>query len=91
MNTLSARIGAAILMVGLITWGYWWMLAVAALVFLFVYNSYYEILIWGVCFDALYASPQRGILDWHAHIAVLISIALLLAVIFLKKRLAFYS
>jgi hypothetical protein len=88
---LAGRIGAAILMVILIAWGYWWMSLIAAGVFLFIYSSYYEIIVWGVCFDALYASPQQGVFDYRAHIVFLISVALFFASIFLKKRLAFYS
>ena len=91
MNSLPVRIAAAILMIMLIAWGYWWLILIAAVLFLFVFSSYYEIFLWGIAFDALYAPPQEGFFDYHTHIATLISLILYFAAIFMKKRLAFYS
>ncbi len=85
MNNLSLRIGSGILMILLIAWGYWWLILIAACAFLFIYPSYYEILLWGVIVDALYASP------YQAHIAFIFAAILLFISIFFKKRLAFYS
>ena len=85
------RICSFVLMVGFLAWGYWWLILIAAVFFLFMFSAYYEILLWGICFDALYAAPQQGILDYHAHGGVLIAIIFFIAAIFLKKRLAFYS
>ena len=91
MNTVTGRVGAAFIMIVLLAWGYWWLTLIAAVIFLFVYDSYYEIVLVGICFDALYASPQQGALDYHTHLATIAAIVLLFASIFLKKRLAFYS
>ncbi len=85
------RILAGVLMVILIAWGYWWMPLVAGIIFLFVFNSYYEIILWGVIFDALYTViPQNGY-DYRVHLGAFISLVLYFSGIFLKKRLAFYS
>ena len=90
------RILAAVLMIILIAWGNWWMILAAVVVFLFLYDTYYEIILWGICCDALYGlpaslSPRLFQLFNMSYFATLISIILLFLAIFLKKRLAFYS
>lgn len=90
-NQPLGRLIAALLMIGLVAWGYWWLILIAACIFLFVYRSYYEIILWGIIFDAVYAAPPEKLFDYRAHIATLLAIALFFLTIFLKKRLAFYS
>ena len=90
-RTLVLRILSGIFMVMLIAWGYWWIIGIVACIFLFLYNPYYEMILWGICFDALYASPTQSVYDYRTHIAFLISAVLFFVSIFLKKRLAFYS
>jgi|GEM_PF-444709 hypothetical protein len=90
------RILAAVFMIALIAWGNWWLILIAAIVFLFLYETYYEIILWGICCDALYGlppslSPRLFNLFNMSYLATLISIALLFLGIFLKKRLTFYS
>jgi hypothetical protein len=48
------RIFSAILMIVSIVYGYWWLTWILAMAFLFYYPLYYEILAWGVIYDALY-------------------------------------
>ncbi|MEI6057608.1 MAG: hypothetical protein WCQ60_01380 [bacterium] len=90
-RTTMWRVYAAVGMLVLILWGYWWIACAAAIACVFFFASYYEVLIWGIIFDALYAPPSQGVVDYHAHIAFLFVIILFFVGIFLKKRLAFYS
>jgi hypothetical protein len=90
------RILAGILMIALIVWGSWWIVVIAAVIFIFVYDAYYEIIIWGICYDALYGLPHDLSLKlFHlfnmSYFATLIAIVLFFLGIFFKKRLTFYS
>jgi hypothetical protein len=75
------RILLGIAMIPLIAWGYWWMIALAAITLLFIFPSYYEILLWGVCLDALYGH----------HFAFITALILFTMMFLLKKRLVFYA
>ena len=74
-------------MVALISWGPWWAIIIAAGTFLFVYTSYYEIILWGLCLDELYGAAYR--LPYSLS-ATIIACCVLAVAYFLKKRLAFY-
>jgi hypothetical protein len=50
----NLRIFAAVIMITSIVWGYWWMVLALAIIFLFIFPSYYEIIFWGVTYDSLY-------------------------------------
>jgi hypothetical protein len=82
------RVCAGICMLLLIAWAPWWAIVIATLVFLFVYNSYYEIIIWGLCLDELYGASYSLP---YALSATVIACLVLVGVFFLKKRLAFYQ
>ena len=75
------RISAAIVMLFAIAWFSWWIIIIVAIVFLFYFKNYYEIIIWGIVFDTLYGQMQ--------HNALIVSVALLFITVFLKKRLLF--
>ena len=75
-------------MIVLIAWGPWWAIIIAAAAFLFVYNSYYEIIVWGLCLDELYGASYQ--LPYSLS-ATFIAVAALVGAYFLKKRLTFYS
>lgn len=64
-----------------IAWFSWWIIIIVAIVFLFYFKNYYEIIIWGIVFDTLYGQMQ--------HNALIVSVALLFITVFLKKRLLF--
>ena len=73
-----------------IMWGYWWLTWCAAIVLLFYFPIYYEIILWGVMYDALYgmALPEF----WNVrYIFTIASIALFLISFFLRKRLTVYD
>lgn len=65
----------------MIAWGYWWMVALPMIGFLFIFSPYYEILLWGMCLDAVYGG----------HYALTIASFLFLIMLALKKRLVFYA
>ncbi len=84
------RVGAGILMFCCIMWGYWWLTWCAAIALLFYFPVYYEIILWGVMYDALYgmALPEF----WNVrYIFSIASIALFLLSFFLRKRLTVYD
>lgn len=90
MNNTFLRILAAFIMIGSIIWGYWWLTAALAIVFLFVFPSYYEILFWGVAYDALYGSalPQF----WNfGYVWSAAAILLFLLSLYLRKLLLAYE
>ncbi len=59
-HPLASRILAALIMVLLIAWGYWWLTLAVGIIFLFMFDPYYEAVAWGICFDALYSSPREA-------------------------------
>ena len=90
------RILAGVLMIALIAWGNWFVIVIAAVIFLFLYDSYYEIILWGICGDALYGlppgfSPKLFQFFNMSYCATVVAIVFLFLGIFLKRRLAFYS
>jgi hypothetical protein len=84
------RIVTAIVMFCLIMWGYWWMTWCLAIVLLFYFSSYYEIILWGIIYDALYgmALPEF----WNIrYIFTISSIVLFIMAYFLRKKLIIYN
>jgi hypothetical protein len=77
-------------MLACIIWGYWWLTAALAIIFLFMFPNYYEIIFWGVMYDALYglSLPQFfGV----AYVFSIASILLFLISILLRKLLSAYE
>ncbi len=50
---------AIIAMLASIVWGYWWLTWALAILFLFLFPLYYEIIIWGIMYDAIYGLSLR--------------------------------
>ena len=67
----------------------WWVSIIAALVLLYYFKTFTEIVIFGLIIDILYGhfSPGFQLFDYRA---TLVAMILLLISIFLKKRLKFY-
>ncbi|MDP3962277.1 MAG: hypothetical protein Q8Q03_00190 [bacterium] len=76
------RIIAALIMIACILWGYWWLMLSAAIIFLFIFNSYYEIIAWGIIYDSLYGVT---------HMFAIAAIILFMISFFLKKYLFAYA
>ncbi len=77
-------------MFGLIVYGYWWLTWIVAIALLFYFPIYYEIILWGVIYDALYgiALPEF----WNIRfIFTIFSIILFILSIVLRKRLIIYD
>lgn len=48
------RIISAIIMIASIILGYWWLTWSLSVIFLFIFENYYEIIVWGIIYDAVY-------------------------------------
>jgi hypothetical protein len=78
------------MMLAVIVWGYWWLTVALAILLLFIFPNYYEILLWGVIYDALYGLPLHEY--WGiAYIFSIGSIVLFLLSLFLRKMLSAYE
>ena len=58
-----------------------WIICIIGIFFVFMYDPYYEIIFWGICFDGLY----------NVHIATIASVLIFYLAFFLKKRLSWYA
>jgi len=84
------RIVSALVMITLILWGYWWITWSLAIILLFVFKSYYEIIVWGIVYDALYGLT----LLQFSNIPLVFSISsiiLFLIFFFLRRNLLIYE
>jgi hypothetical protein len=89
MNT-SFRILSAIGVASLLIWGQWWIVWPLIIVFLFIFPTYYEIIFWGVMYDALYglSVPQF----WNIpFVFSILSIVLFILSQLLRKLLLAYE
>jgi hypothetical protein len=87
---IAIRVLTAIIMFCFIMWGYWWMTWCAIIAFLFYFPLYYEIILWGVIYDALYgmALPEF----WNIrYIFTISSVILFMFAYFLRKKLIIYD
>jgi hypothetical protein len=89
-KVIIIRIVTAILMFCCIMWGYWWLTWCLAIALLFYFPSYYEIILWGVIYDALYASALPEFWDIR-YIFTISSIILFCISYVLKKKLIAYD
>lgn len=80
-NNYVYRIIAGLLMVTCIIWGYWWLMLSVAIIFLFIFDSYYEIIGWGIIYDFLYGTSLMF---------SFVSILLFIIAYYLKKYLYAY-
>lgn len=89
-KTLIIRIATAVLMFCCIMWGYWWFTWCVAIVLLFYFPVYYEIILWGIIYDALYSLSLPEF--WGIkYIFTITSIGLFILSFLLKKRLIVYD
>jgi hypothetical protein len=74
-------------MLAVIVWGYWWLtVALAIILLLFIFPNYYEILLWGVIYDALYGHASPRSIWGIAYIFSIGSIVTLFTLAFFKKN-----
>ncbi len=84
------RIFTAILMIVSIVYGYWWLTWILAISFLLYFPSYYEIIVWGVVYDALYGLNVPELYNIR-YIFSISSIILFVIAYFLRKYLIAYD
>ncbi len=75
------RIVIGFAMMGFLIWGYWWLTWALAVVLLFSFPLYFEIIFFGIVYDALYGD----------YVFTLLSIILFLISFFIKKSLSAYE
>lgn len=86
----STRIFFVIALCMLIIWAPWWLVWCCAIALLFYFPNYYEIIIWGIVYDALYGISLPAF--WNIeYIFTLFSILLFVMAVILKKRLIMYD
>lgn len=73
-----------------IVWAYWWVALILAIIFIFIFPSYYEILLWGLLYDSLYGIPLAAFMNFP-YVSTLASIILFMISCFLRKRLLAYE
>lgn len=84
------RILLAVTIFFCILWGYWWLSWSLIIVLVFYFRSYYEIILWGVMYDALYGLKLN--VFWNIqYIFTISSIIILLIAFYLRKRLIAYD
>ncbi len=84
------RVLSAIIMFLCIIYGYWWVTWSIAIIFLFYFSIYYEIILWGIMYDSLYGIS----LSQFYNIKLPFTIAcffLFIIAYFLRKRLIIYN
>ncbi len=89
-NNIIIRIISALIVVGLMILGYWWLMWIVALVFLFFFKNYYEIILWGIAYDAIY-SIQLAEYGNFRYIFTVSSIILYVIGLIFRKRLIVYD
>src|SRR3989344_977938 len=90
INQNKYRISTAIIMLISIIWGYWWISVILALIFLFLFPLYYEIIFWGVLYDALYGVPLELFYNIPYTFSIL-AIFIFTITFFIKKKLIVYE
>lgn len=84
------RIISGIIILGTIIWGYWWLTWSIAIASLFLFPIYFEIIAWGIIYDALYGISLPSF--WNIdYIFTIVSIVLFLFSLIIKKRLIIYE
>ena len=89
-NNILFRIIAALILFACIVWGYWWLAWIIAIILLFIFPVYFEILVAGILYDALYGVALPEIFHMRCMFTI-ISFILFFTSLFLKKRLIAYD
>lgn len=89
IKQLLIRLSADILLCVSLLFFPWWISASLAVVFLFAFRSYYEVLAFGFIYDSLYATALPTFQFFSFPVSVISALAFLL-VYMLRDRLVFY-
>lgn len=84
------RVVTALIMFCFIMWGYWWFTWCFAIALLFYFRNYYEIILWGIIYDAIYSMslPEYGNIRY---IFTISSIILFILAFIFRKSLIVYD
>ncbi len=73
-----------------ILFGYWWLTWIMAILFLFYFPVYYEIIVWGIIYDSLYGLQIPEF--WNIkYIFTIFSILIFIFSLFIKRLLIVYE
>ena len=75
---LISRIVADILMIALIAWSPLWAIIIFSIAFAWIFAPYYEIILWGLAYDALYGL--------HSFYGVVIALVIFIIIEILKRK-----
>lgn len=84
------RIIFGILLLISIIYGYWWLTWCFALLLLFYYPVYYEIIALGIIYDSLYSVPLPQFFNVE-YVFTIFSLLIFAVSLFIKKRLIVYE
>ena len=84
------RLITGLIILACIIWGYWWVAWILAIAALFFFPIYFEILVAGILYDALYGIALPELFHMRC-MFTLIAFILFFASLFLKKRLIAYD
>jgi len=90
LNNKTVRIVSAVIVIASILWGWWWLTWVLAIILLFVFPSYYEIIFFGVMYDALYGLPLAQF-SYFPYVFTVSSVVLFFVSSGLRKSLLAYE
>ncbi len=89
-NQRFFRIVSFAVVLASLIWGYWWVTWSLAIIFLFLFPLYYEIIAWGVIYDALYGLQLPQFYNFP-YTFTLASFIFFILAFFLKKYLTAYE
>lgn len=72
-----------------VVWGYWWLSWIIALSLIFIFPKYYEIIFWGIMYDALYGTPLQMFYNIPYIFTIIGIVLFIISIIFRKNLLAY--
>lgn len=84
------RIFSDIFILIFIIWMYWWITWPIIIISLFIFPKYFEMLAWGIIYDALYGIHLPAFFNID-YIFTIVSIVLLLLSLIIRRRLIIYE
>src|SRR3989344_4581768 len=89
-NKIKKRVAANLILLALLFIAPWWIVMSVAVLFLFYFKNYFEILIFGFLLDLLYGAPVSAYYGMGYVISVIAALAFALVAV-VKNRLVFFE
>lgn len=86
----SWRYVAGFLLFISLVFGQWWLTWTLAIVFLFIFSSYYEIIITGILYDALYGAALPQFYNF-SYVFTVSAFVLFLLAVYLRQKMILYA